>query len=142
MTQYLTRQEIFDKAVGGVIAQGGASITYDGDAYNYGKFGEKAECQYRTTPTGAKRACTVGQLIADENYTAELENEIADSLKIRHAFPDINCVCDEDFLLHLQICHDDATMFAANDEEFLVAFRTLAHDLGSRFQLSTEILNA
>lgn len=53
-------QEIFDIAVGGIIAQGGPSVRP-----SKSRFGGSAVCLYRGNND---RKCAVGQLIADEDY--------------------------------------------------------------------------
>lgn len=58
----LTHQEIFDRAVTGVIKQGALSQMNGG------------RCRYRATKKGKTLACGVGQVIADDLYTKVFEN--------------------------------------------------------------------
>lgn len=140
MPQYLTRQEIFDKAVGGVIAQGGASIEYEDGAYDYGA----PDCRYRAGPTGTERACGIGQLIHDEHYSSDLEGMPVNCVEapFRYVLVNIDIDHDRDFLACLQNCHDDATRDARSDTDFLHRFRSGAKGLAANYNLSTEILDA
>lgn len=145
MTRYLTRQQIFDKAVGGVIAQGGASIRFDGARYEYGPAGTEASCQYRSGPTDTERSCAVGQLIDDRFYDPNLEGEVVDhgdGILFTKILPSINLDRDMDFITKLQICHDQATENAVNDTDFLHSFRSAAKEVGEDYNLTTEILDA
>lgn len=61
----LTLQQIFDKSVGGVIAQG--QLSKEGEDF-------AAYCRYRTPhPDGRTLACGVGQLIPDNVYVESIE---------------------------------------------------------------------
>lgn len=150
MAQYLTRQQIFDKSIGGIIAQGGAAVYYDGSddryahgesKYNYGPMGIIATCCYRTGLTSSERACGIGQLIADENYKRSIERKPVSAIPDVHlVLPDIDISTNMPFLVDIQSCHDEATEAANNDEEFFVAFLTGARELAATYNLSAEIL--
>lgn len=62
MTASLTHQQIFDKAVLGVVRQGALS-----------KYDSRDTCRYRLTRGAQTLACGVGQLIDDANYNAAVE---------------------------------------------------------------------
>jgi hypothetical protein len=92
----MTLQEIFDKSVGGVIAQGQQSLNRD-----------KSSCMYRGED-GAK--CVVGHLITDENYYSSYEGGDISSSRVRAAVEgSIGELSTDAFnlLKDLQEIHDD-----------------------------------
>lgn len=93
MTQYRSRQEIFDIAYLGLKGQGFVASTDD-----------SGSCMYRGC-NGLK--CAVGFLIADEEYDKRLEDsvpefsqDVRDAAHIKHS--------DAIFATALQDCHDYA----------------------------------
>jgi hypothetical protein len=88
----LTRQEIFDKAVGGVIAQG--ALAMDGTA-----------CCYRTDD-GKK--CAIGQLIDDEFYHRSLEGYGAGSSTVMKALLRSGVDALDAMISYLQDAHDNS----------------------------------
>ena len=139
----MTPQEIFDKAVHGVIKQGHGS-------YRMGKgnLGSYAACRYRSEAG----ACAVGHLIDDE--TAELwdaqenpdiaaiidpDEEEPDYEKLIDSVPDW-ALANAELLTELQKTHDEATLSArgmANEPTvFLTQFRSRAKQVAERFNLT------
>jgi len=91
----MTAQEVFDKAVNGIRAQGRRSI------------GSDDRCLYRG-PNGLK--CAVGQLIPNEEYAENMESlsliEICGQAR-PHTKPTIASLATHyDLLLELQTAHD------------------------------------
>jgi hypothetical protein len=104
----LTKQQMFDKAYLGVIAQGGPSMNEI-----------ESLCLYRDT--GRNRRCGVGHVITDEAYDPEIENigvnaliedTNADSPKLERALAASGVDVDDDgvmdFLRDMQSAHDTA----------------------------------
>lgn len=97
----MNMQEIFDKAVGGVVAQGGPSsgVTEELTAV--------CLCLYRGDNG---RKCAVGHLIDDSAYSSELEGQNVSDEKVRWAVE--NSVGRElsrrevEMLVDLQAAHD------------------------------------
>lgn len=109
-------QEIFNRAVGGVVAQGKPSVN------NYGL------CHYRTED-GLK--CAVGQLIPDDEYDPEFDiratttnyrvvSHIADKLG-----------ASPEFLLDLQDAHDASH----RDHNFVESFIDAANRVARKYDL-------
>jgi hypothetical protein len=88
----LTRQEIFDKAVGGVIKQGARSV-------------EDGACVYRTEDG---RKCVVGQLIDDAHYHPSLEGRRAGYPSVIAALKQSGVDGAGALLAALQDAHDNA----------------------------------
>ena len=132
----MTEQEIFDTAVGKVLAQGGPSYEVVGDGL---------QCRYRG-PSGRK--CLVGHLIPDEAYRPHMEGYTA-GLALAAALPHaavVPLVEHEDFLLDLQRVHDQCAldrrnMRAATDIEFWRSFKERAADFARGRGLSTAVLD-
>jgi hypothetical protein len=110
----MNRQEMFSKAVSGVIAQGGPSR-------------KDGKCLYRG-PNGRK--CIVGYLIKDEDYTTEMDNIIdrngsgvsnLNALKMLPKYLKGHVV----FLVELQGLHD-MMIFDYNLDEFIAECRLYA----------------
>lgn len=120
----MTRQEVFDAAVGGVLAQGRPSISEDGK-----------QCLYRG-PDGAK--CAAGHLIPDELYRPSFETQSIDVIAAE-ALP---FETSASFLMQLQAAHDAA---AGDDHQgicpFLDQFRDEALDIARDYGLSTAVLD-
>ncbi len=88
--KYLTTQEMFDRAARGILAQGEASMTADGD------------CRYRGP---GQLRCAVGWILDDDHYTSSMEEVTV--LKLRkQGF----CLPwhprDDDLAIDLQNVHD------------------------------------
>ena len=137
---YLTLQQIFDKAVSGIIKQGCLSLTV-----------QSGPCWYRLVKEGgAVVSCPVGHLIPETHYTPDFETiDVATLIdpsyldnrptyprfcEISHKFHqamalsgvDVN---DEEIvklLVNLQECHDGA----GSPEEFSQRAIWLAEELG------------
>lgn len=118
----MTDQEIFDKSVSGVLAQGGPSVS------NSGYY-----CMYRG-PNGRK--CAAGHLIDDEHYSPEFEGAYADEI----AFPPLltgGVAKDQlELIRELQKAHDRAATFG----DFITGFKNGATDVAERFNLNTDAL--
>jgi len=120
----LTMQEIFDKSVKGVIAQGKPAVAND------------AQCAYRT-PDGCK--CAVGQLIPDDKYDpswdAPYEPTLIDESTpqgeaLRAALGGLNN--DELALLSdLQAAHDNGSL----DDDWLDKFKISSQSIAERWGL-------
>jgi hypothetical protein len=89
----LTRQEMFDTAYAGIIAQGGPATTTNG------------ACRYRR-PSGNK--CAVGHLISDDKYDPDMEGTGVTNPRVYKALGDDISAEDISFLHSLQSCHDTA----------------------------------
>ena len=114
-------QQLFNRAVLGVLAQGGPSRH---PAY---------ACAYRSS-TGRK--CAVGQLIADEHYKPALEGRPAFSPMVMDAVRRSNPNLPErahKLLASLQRAHD--ALNDRTDEEFLTAFRKRAEAVAFTYHL-------
>ena len=134
----MTRQEMFDYAVGKVLAQGGPSAT----PTNTG-----AQCLYRG-PNG--RACLVGHFITDGEYVSSMEGCVSmlfneEHLGVEHWLSD-----HEDFLHSLQECHDVAASVycgirkgyrLATDAEFWPQFKGLARNFARSNRLNPSVLD-
>jgi hypothetical protein len=129
----MTNQEIFDKAVSGIIAQGGPSTRI--------MPGDNVVCCYRTE-TGRK--CAIGQLIADEFYHKEMEGRNASASlvigAITRSIGSISGVPQRVFMSALQGIHDALTLSTSTDEEFLVSFKEKAYDFAKKWELSPNVL--
>lgn len=122
--QPLSAQELFNKAVGGIIAQG--DFAYE----------EDIGCLYRTS-TG--KSCAAGQIIPDEIYSPDFENL------------SIGCVCavsseiatiiGENLALvsALQGAHDTAAKLGQTDFQ-MIFFIKECQTVANKYQLSADIL--
>lgn len=101
MTNWMTKQEVFDKAVGGLLTQGCQSL----------KGGNKNECMYRGD-NGTK--CAVGHLIDDDNYRPNVEghNIYAKEVQVALLASRVDITDDEIFelLQSLQRIHDESSL--------------------------------
>jgi hypothetical protein len=129
----MTPQEIFDRSVGGVIAQGGPAGYRLDDRDGF-------VCLYRDP--NHNRKCAFGILIPDELYEEHMEDKpvhilLQDYPNLRSMFGE-----HEGLLTELQVAHDEA---AKNEydlaEDFLTLFKRNVADVAERFRLSTAILN-
>ena len=126
----MTRQEMFDKAYIGVIAQGGPSVN-------------DHDCAYRGHNG---RACVVGQLVTDE-VAAILDSlttlGIDDILDVDDDAPQWEWLPpyfrgEADVLGELQSAHDGAYFEAIDgtDEDFLEAFRKRMASVADKYGLT------
>jgi hypothetical protein len=126
----ITLQEIFDRAVLGVITQGKPSVT---------KGFTGTSCMYRGA-AGTK--CAVGHLIDDANYTLELEGEGSDSYLVRQALEQSLGELPENstgLLVRLQFAHDSASEFS----DFISRFVARARQIATNYNLTfPELPNA
>ena len=108
----MTRQEAFNSAYLGVIAQGGPAADLNGQS-----------CLYRKVmKDGSVRKCNFGHLIPDDLYSKEFESQKASM--IMHKLPKtIHFDCSDEFMNSLQRCHDYSTRDTISDSEFLDAYR-------------------
>lgn len=128
-----TVQDIFDTAVGGVIAQGRPSVNADG------------QCMYRS-PDGAK--CAAGQLIPDDQYNPAWENKninapIFEAMNLRKAagLPTDDSQSDQSRVAgRLQRAHDSAAFDTDSPEAFVKHFRNLARHVAQDFELNMDVL--
>ena len=117
----LTMQEIYDKAVSGLIKQGGPATN-----------GHK--CLYRTA---SGRKCGIGQVIPDGMYKVEMDTDYQGGSGIAGLIdqgllprPSQHML---EFLTKLQFCHDHADK--ASDVFWLIAFKDDAYDLARLYDL-------
>lgn len=115
-------QPVFDKAVQGVIAQGGISLCEDENT-----------CAYRGV--GGKK-CAIGQLLSDAQIDMYEIKEGATPGKfpialLRELVPGINTAITIEFLDDLQNTHDTCT-----SEPFVKTFKRLANEMASKWNLT------
>ena len=118
----MTRQEIFDKAAGGVIKQGKRSALL---VYGY---------QLARYHAAKDIKCPVGHLILDEFYREELEGRGLASSNTMVCDALINSgvdVKDFDILRELQIAHDKIW----GTEDFMPTFISKAKQVAQEFNL-------
>lgn len=114
----MTRQEMFDTAVRGVISQGAPSVD---------RFGG---CLYRG-PNGLR--CAAGWLIPDDKYSPELESKTVDALE--GIFPELQL----EFLGALQCAHDYSSLDPSTDD-FVANFKRRAKSVARDFRLNAAAL--
>lgn len=121
-------QDLFDRSVSGVIAQGRPARGTGG-------------CKYRTDD-GAK--CAVGQLIDDKHYTFDMEGMRIDSKSLRaDLIREALGLTEHDkkelgLLAALQSAHDNAAFLHVMD--FLSVFKTFATAVADTFGLNKDVL--
>lgn len=98
----MTRQEIFDKVISGLAAQGWKQSTYKNPLTGV------PSCRYRGDG-GTK--CAIGHLIPDDLYRPDLENMVVYSKDVKEVLEKANIFPDNDgyfwaFLADLQDAHD------------------------------------
>lgn len=117
-------QKIFDRAVGGILKQGRASITID--------INDRPQCMYRGYND---TKCAVGHLIPDDIYDPKMEIGIVvlcgENLKIRELFKDVNI----NMLRALQRAHDNS-----NEIRFVDDFKIKAFDVAAYYSLNADVL--
>jgi hypothetical protein len=136
---FLSPQQIFDKALTGVRAQGGPSVPI-------GCLG----CRYRTQRGDQVRACGVGHLIPDnlyeESFDASGNTSVLRLLRLVPSFKnalfeggvDVDDEISLDLLGVIQQAHDNAVAKHVNDsdEEFLDAFERRMRETANDFELT------
>lgn len=121
----ITLQEMFDRAVLGVVTQGKPSVTA---ATNFNGI----RCMYRGE-AGTK--CAVGHLINDANYTLELEGGGSNHHLVIHALEQSLGKLPENstgLLARLQQAHDSANGYS----DFLLTFVNRARLIATNFNLT------
>ena len=117
----MTTQQIFDKAVGGVIKQGGRSVTVDDD---------EVRCQYRG-PNNLR--CAVGHIINYDYYQEGLETANVHTKEviraIQYSIGRELLWNENDMLCELQDAHDDS-------DELLERFKIDSRKIAKRYNLS------
>src|SRR5688572_22787664 len=122
----MTRQEMFDTAARGVIAQGRASCQ------GYG-------CLYRLKAGGKVVAkCGVGHLIPDELYDQEMEGFSVQKLQGRYPGLLRN---EHDLLRDIQRAHAGAAIVSAYGSPFLSSFRKRMRDVACTHGLDASVLD-
>ena len=120
----ITLQEIFDRAVIGVITQGKPSVTKTACG--------ASRCLYRGE-AGTK--CAVGHLIDDAVYTPDLEgNECVRTLVMQALEQSLGKLPEDSFnlIIQLQLTHD----VASTGSDFLPAFIARAREIAADFNLT------
>jgi hypothetical protein len=134
----LTHQEIFTKAVLGVVQQGALSV------------GRRGGCFYRSRRNGQTLACGVGHLIEDDLYSRGMEGAAVEAaspfapanpwaskqdcceklmLALLFSGVDVTDRDTSDLLGRIQSAHDGSSTVA----DFVVAVRRVADDEGLKF---------
>ena len=122
----MNRQQFFDTAIAGIIAQGGPSID------------DKGNCLYRA-PDGCK--CALGHLIADEDYDPDFEDKVPSTAASSHPLNlalGLTTFEDRNFAAALQGVHDCASKLP----DFMPAFIAEAEDFAGRHELAWNHGNA
>ena len=118
----ITTQEIFNKAVTGILEQGEQSVNY-----------ANTSCMYRGEG-GAK--CAVGMLIADEWYSPDLEETMVNNLTIQTALAmSIGRPLSKteiSMLYDLQVAHDES---GETEEYFIEEFLNRTKDIAKEYNL-------
>lgn len=131
----LTTQQIFNRAVTGVLSQGGPSVRHGRDHTDE----PSVFCLYRS-PNG--RRCAAGWVIPDELYKEDMESNLAGNVFRRPALAGLVTGVGCDLLQRLQDVHDGlANTHQGDDDTFLDAFRTDARIVAAEFNLTTEALS-
>lgn len=127
----MNKQELFDKAVGGVIKQGAPSIRLSGQPGPI--------CCYRN---GEGLKCAIGQIIPDDKYETRFDTEGLATSEVLNAIG-IKSDDDQEFLIDLQECHDNAWVISsqnsdkkARNESFLRNFKSSAQMVAEEYQLT------
>lgn len=110
LSKALTKQEILDIAVAGILAQGEPSRA------SSLKENPGPRCRYRL---GEKR-CAIGWCIPDEQYQERFDDN-ASLQCVRDNVPSLHNV-SYDFLSELQACHDEACYGGRDPENFIERF--------------------
>lgn len=144
----MNRQEIFDKAVGGIIKQGGPAARQDSDGTFMG-------CMYYVEDSG--RRCAIGQLLTDEQQSLVEEGEGVISM-LGDGSPDDEGeehdydraglmellgqpnLADITFLDQLQGVHDVAARETRGDESFLHVFKQRVILFAARYELNAAVV--
>ena len=135
-----TQLRYLSLAVAGVLTQGVRAVNVDGN------------CKYRTYggADGARLACALGQLIADEEYSEDLEGQGIERevlMAIYNSQPDLVAAEGDydfseptrDFFRKLQDCHDECSIRASFAPDFMKKAAALAERVAKgEFQDSIE----
>lgn len=126
----LTRQEMFDKAVGGLRAQGTYASVRVVFSPPHSLMSDYTSCRYRTEDG---RKCAFGFLIADINYDPAMEGKGAYAV-MRKWLPHLCAQDDWSFVTKLQDIHDAGARVDLPFQETLLKYRELAelHELSTR----------
>ena len=124
----MNRQDVFDKAVSGILKQGKPAIS-------------EISCVYLARD-GSK--CIVGQLLPDghpgQEYAGSVEYLLNDYPDLLETL-EINSNDDKNFLAALQGCHDAGGLSAdASPTTWKNNFLTLVKDVAIRYSLDASIL--
>jgi hypothetical protein len=128
----MDRQQIFNKAIKGILDQGGPSVTLNMST------GKLTSCRYRG-PDGTK--CAIGHLIDDEEYDPSMEGY---SVTGEQFFKWQNKIekmaeLEPSFLADLQAIHDNAvTSTLWKQEKFIAQFKLNARKFASSYNLRLE----
>lgn len=136
------KQRLFDRAVGGVIHQGGPSRT------------EQNGCAYRSKDG---RRCAVGWILEDAHYTRDFDDYSTvvplcptEATDVRHlrllnalnmsvgAYLSVDAL---KLLQELQMAHDQSAEMTDTDEEFLTLFTQRCKTIAQRYELSADVLD-
>lgn len=125
-------QEIFDKAVGSLLAQGQRSVSYDPDT------AVSTKCMYRSSVG----CCAIGHLIPDEIYKPGMDEGSSDVMSLICKYPEIKpLIWPEDaenqamgsfFLRDLQDAHDTGA-----PQTWPNQFRSLAARYGLEYKFDS-----
>lgn len=126
----MSLQQLFNTAVAGVIAQGQPSFVSHDKCTD-----DERSCRYRLDFTAeCSVKCAIGHLIPDENYDPIMDRE----LNTDNVIAGIGLSAYIPELRALQECHDQA----ADDVDFITAFKTNCRKFAERRNLTTEVLDA
>lgn len=122
----MTPQQIFDKAVNGIRAQGGPSVTFS-DA--------SSSCRYRING----RKCAAGHIITDTEYKDDMEGRIfrhvVQEYKLDHLMENLELISklqaahDRPFDMIRQGVGKDPIYPRPSDEEFFAKFEASVEDI-------------
>jgi hypothetical protein len=137
----MTRQEMFDRAVTGILKQGRFSADSHGSCYY--RFDPEAPppelSQYDPSINyaAAPVRCAVGHLIPDDEYDIRMEGKLAWSTQIAEAIGGPADDGDLNFLCALQAIHDNC----ARDDKTMDDFKVGAREFALEHNLSIEVLD-
>lgn len=125
----MTRQEMFDRAARGVIAQGAPS--YDET---------QGGCLYRG-PNNCR--CNVGHLIPDDKYRPDMEGYTACAILDRAGIAPLlgSLLGVGTFLESMQACHDEAAFRYDGGPTFIADYRKRMRAFASEWRLSPAVLD-
>lgn len=123
----MTKQETFDLAVAGVLAQGGPAVT------------DLGRCQYRGA---GNTKCAAGHLIPDALYTRDMDDggQIVTNEIARKVILDLGH--DQDLVEALQTAHDEPANAGWRGERYLEAFRAACVRVAAQFGLDAKLVQS